>query len=290
MQRRNNANYADFEKISVSIVKKQLGVTIFEMLLVIAIAASIILFSLNQYLFFQRDANVQQVQYNVNTLFKAMAMYYKAECYGRYSVSGAPPLIPGKLNPGSSPGDPFKINITTDLVNGGFLTDSIPINPLIDDAGANTNGYVAQFNLYTSSRTICAGGTTASNAYPPSCLNSTAVNVGTIYIWKPQVAVKLKNAATASQYLSLLGGDCLSTESGGVVAKCNSYPGTGDYVVWERLPSFASISSLDSQSDFWVMNPIGQQFNDMYRSYSNVYLTGSTGTTPSGSQYYLCGG
>lgn len=268
------------------------------MLLVMAIAASIILFSLTQYASFQRDANIQQVQYNVNTIFKALSMFYKAECYGSYNVASDPPLTAGKLNPKSSPSNPFKVNIPTDLVSRGFFTETnpanptqvIPLNPLVDDAGENTNGYVAQFNLYTSSRTICAGGTTAANAYPPNCPNSTATNVGTIYMWKPQVAVKLKDEETAGQYLRLLDGDCLSTASGGTVARCNSYPGTGDYVVWERLPSFASISSIDSQSDFWVMNPMAQQFTDMYRAYSNVYLTGSTGSTPNGTQYYLCGG
>jgi prepilin-type N-terminal cleavage/methylation domain-containing protein len=72
-----------------SLIKKNWasGVTLLEVMLVIAIAGSILAMGISQYQSMQRDSNVRQVQANVDTLFNAMAYWYKANC-GRAAVGG----------------------------------------------------------------------------------------------------------------------------------------------------------------------------------------------------------
>lgn len=263
--------------------KQVLGVTLLEIILVLAIGAAILLLSLRQYESFRADSDLQQVQYDINKIFAAMSEFYKVNCYGTYNPNVSPPNPPlqaGALNPmrSSAPPNPYPINMTTDLITKGYLTQKPALNPLIDaSTGAGTDGYILQFNEYHSPKYACL--TTAPCASP--------VQVGTIVIWKPQVAILLKDSATAQQYLDLLTGDCLSTASGNTVQPCTpGNKGTGNYVVWERLPS---LSSSEANSTLWMMNPLVKQFTSMYNTYPLGTLTG--GQLPNNqTQYFLCGG
>lgn len=264
-------------------MKKQYeGVTLIEVLLVLAIGAAILVLSLRQYESFRADADVQQLEYNVNNIFSAMSQFYKANCYGTTNPSTIPPnpaIQGGKLNPVISPTSPVAISINNDLIKNGFLSSLPPLSPIVDSsAGSGTNGYVTQFNEYTSPRNVC----TSTNC-------ATSSSTGTIVIWKSQVAVSLKDTATAQQYLNLLNGDCLSSATGSTVTPCTpGSTGTGNYVVWERLPSF---SASQSNSETWMLNPIVNQFTSLYNNYSNVYTLTSGGKIPvNQTQYFLCGG
>lgn len=248
-------------------------------MLVLVIGAGILFLSIRQYQVFKQDADLAQLEANVDTLFQAMAQYYKANCYGRHDPNAVPPapaLIPGTLNPMNAtsplPG-PYSINIDTVLVAGGYLSDSTPFpaSPLVNDTGpaSRFNGYVAQFNATTSTRT------------------TNGMTVGTIVIWKPQIAVLVKNTSLAQQYLNMLKGDCLSTLSGNIVAHCTN-GSTGTYIVWERMPSYATVSS---NSTLWQARAVDKQFTQMYTVYPTPYLLDKGGMTPSNqTQYYLCGG
>lgn len=257
--------------------KNQRGVSLVEALLVLIIGASILFFSLRQYEVFRRDADVQQVQANVDMLFLAMTQFYRANCYGQVNpATGA--LTPGRLNPAHSssplPG-PVHIDINADLVGGGYLSDDVPfpISPLVDnsaDPNDKFSGYVVQFNSAQSTRTM----------------NGT---IGTVVIWKPQVAVKIKDPDLTSQYLYLLGGNCLSSASGNIVTPCpTSGSTTGTDVVWERMPSLAS---SEANSTLWPLRAVLNQFTQMYTTHSTAYLLTRGGLTPANqTQYYLCGG
>ena len=250
------------------------GLSLLEMILVIGIMASILLLSIRQYQSYRLDSDMRQLEYNVDALFQAMGKYYRANCYGT-TVPGADPagtLQPGALHPNNNPSDPFPINIQTDLRDNGFLTENYPISPLLDETGPG-NGYVVQFNRHTQPRTLCID--------PPIC--SSTRTIGTIVFWTAQVAVLLRDPTLAQDYLQVLRGHCLSSFAGGTVTPC---PGVGDYIVWERMPSFASPASTSS---YWSMNPILDRFNQLYTTYPITYLLDTAGQTPSGPQYYLCG-
>lgn len=285
------------------------GVTLLEVLLVLAVISSIIILSIRQYQIYRLDADVHQVRFNIDQLTNAAAGYYQANC-----TNG------GTLDPDSSPTSPYVINVTSDLINKGFLpANALGYSPLIDNASP-LGAYQVQFNKYTTPRQVCVRGTNATGITPSAGCTS-ALQIGTLVIWKIQVAVLLNDSTLAQQYQNLFLADCVSTKSAtGIVscsqsasfsALCQFYrnippndplyaiynslannmgcPTSGssasynNYVVWERLPSFAT---PDTQSPFWQTNPLVQQFTQMYSTYPITYLTGANHTT---EFQYFCG-
>lgn len=273
---------------------KQTGVSLVEVLLVLAIGAAILFASIKQYQIFRSGADVEQVKYNVDTIFHAMSQFYSVNCNGTTAVrNGTYTFTPGMLNPTYSPApaNPFPVNITTLLQQNGYLTQVIPINPIVNSSGPATNsynGYVAQFNQsqVVQTRSVCVTGVNATGITAATGCTQ-AKQVGTAIIWKAQVAVLIKNTAAAQQYLNLLSGDCLSSLNGTTVRPCSANQ-PGNYVVWERLPSFAT---PNAQSDSWETYPALNQFNQLYSTYPTVYLSGMQGKIPNNqTQYFLCGG
>lgn len=275
--------------------RKNKGVTLIEVLLVLAVAASILILSVKQYQSMSLDANVQQVQANVDTLFQSMSYYYKANCRGLYRSDQT--LIPGSLNAFSNTTYPKTINIRTDLVTPGYLvtpltsTTVLPLNPLVDASAGGTYGYVVQFNLTNSpGRYICISSSGSTGPYTPGCLPANQnARIGAVWVWQAQVAVALTatSQAQALMYLQLLNGDCLSTLQGSTVAPCDG-SNQGNYVVWSRLPTMASPSSV---SNFWQTNHVVTKFNEMYTTYPVTYLIERDGqTNNSYTQYFNCGG
>lgn len=269
-------------------MKRYSGVTLLEVMLVLIIGASMIYFSLMQYQSYRHDADAAQVQANVNAIFQAMSGYYRQNCDQNPSTYTAPAGTQvghtnyGELNPlRTGFTTPLGINIQTDLRDNGFLTTNFPLyNPLVNNS-AGTNGYLAQFNLGTPStqRQICGTG-------PAAC--TTPMDIGAITTWIAQVAVQIynptNNANVALAYLKILGGDCLSTASGNLVTPCVAGSlGTGNFVVWSRLPSNANIGA---KSDFWTIMPTVNQFKQMYTTYPILNLTNGSSTS---NQNYLCG-
>lgn len=284
--------------------KRDEGIGLIEVLLVLAIAAAIIVMGIRQYQSFRQDADVQQLKYNIDTIFQAMNQFYKVNCLG--SVNAAGVLVPGLLNPSHKPVpvSPYPIIITTDLVNNGFLAaNPFPLSPLVDNSSPPFGGYVAQFNqtaLASNTKKVCVA---AKGPYPNNPATgiaasqncTSAVAVGTIVTWNAQVAVLMKNSATAQQYLKMLNADCTSTKGllgkGTTVSPCGSgglisLGAKGAYLVFTRQPTF---SSTGTTPDEWEANQTASQFTQMYTTYPVVYLLNSAGQTQSGPQYYYCG-
>lgn len=229
---------------------KSSGITLLELLLVLVIIASIILFSLRQYQPFELDAEVQRVRANVDYLFQAGAGYYQANCMHNLDSKQTAIPIPVKT-----------------LQDENFLTSNLIPSSLIDG-----ETYLVQLNKVQNNPDRMV-----------KLSKTTEVPVGEIIIWRIQVAAKLNDADKAETYKNLLGADCLSNANGMTVTPCDTSGGTGNYVVWERLPSFATTGS---QSDYWVSNPLLKQFNQMYSTYPILSLTNEFKT---GTQNYLCG-
>lgn len=274
------------------ITKKQSGVTLLELMLALVIGVAILYMGFSQYQQFRSDTNVQELQANVNQIFQAMGLYYKANCFGTFNPSTGK-VQPGTLNPdfaGPMALPPNKpINIKTDLVQGGYLPTQlatvVPYNPLVDSKGPGTFGYVAQFNKFTEPRYVCTGTNSGSPAQQ-GCADTDKVNVGTILIWKPQISILLANPKDADTYKGVLNADCTSRLSDQIVLPC-SQNSPGPYLVWERLPSMTDPSNTSS---YWQTNHQSAAFTQMYTTYPINYLISKTGSTPYDKQYYLCGG
>lgn len=250
-------------------IKKNLGVGLLEAILVLAIGAAIIILSMRQYFSWRIDAQAVQVKENVDAIFQAMGNYYRKNCYGTVDANQVvTPTTAGTLNPISSAfTSPKIIDIQKDLIDSGFLTTKLIPNPLVS-ATAGTNGYLAQFNEMRATRKEC----------------DTCPSLGTIITWTAQVAVKLQDPTAANVYYNILSGDCLSTANGNAVTPCpKTTATTGDYVVWERLPT---TSNINAPSTYWGTNPTVAQFKQMYTTESKYKLVEDINTN---KQYYLCG-
>jgi Tfp pilus assembly protein PilE len=272
-------------------MKKQQGLGLTELFMVIIVGAGILLLSIRQYQSYRADADIYTIKSNVDMLFQGLSRYYQVNCYGSTNPTATTnPVTPGKLNPASTPPNQQPIDIITDLVTPGLLTSETLANftrsPIVDDSAGPTNtysGYVLQFNqeLPSASRLACTAGTNAiGDPFPPQC--TATQPVGTIQSWSAQVAVLLKDTAYAQQYLGLLGGDCLSSLAGTIVLPCSANS-PGPYVVWMRQPSYASTNAV---SDYWTTNPTVKQFNQMY---TTAPLTTLTDQSLTSTQHYMCG-
>jgi type II secretory pathway pseudopilin PulG len=241
--------------------------TLIEVMLVIAIGAFLTILGFRQYQVYRQDADVQQLKYNIDMIFQGLANFYYANCgWGVNGMTHSPgtPPTPGLLSPTHlpSPKNPYPIQIRQDLVQTGFLNAPLPLSPLIDRGGDSSPyaGYTAQFNRYDTTRTTPAA-------------------IGTVVMWQAQVAIKLKNAGQAEQYKLLLQADCRATTPS---ALCRpTLPLPGPYLIWARMPAFATPSS---ESTYGLTNQVNKEFTEMYTTYSIL-----NSTNHSKQQYFLCG-
>ncbi len=240
-------------------MKIQQGFTLLEMLLVFAIFGLLVITGIRIYGQLSLQTEVDQINANVDALFQALGYYYQANCI-QYKSDSTTVSKPGTLDPRNAPPNPFPIVIASDLL--GFLTVPypFPLNPI-------SNTYVAQFNEYAQTRYLP---TNPANATP----------LGTTYIWKAQVAVQV-GKEKATTYKNWMAADCVSTLSGSTVTPCAKAVAGGDYIVWERLPSFAS---NQTHTDLWQSMQRVKLFTQMYT------INPITSIAETGDQNYLCGG
>lgn len=249
--------------------RQQSGLTLLEVLLVLVIGLSIIVLSLQQYLAYRRDTDTFQVQANVDLIFQASERYFRANCaQGNFKASYAP----------------LTMGVTLDtLMTGGYLTvanNRMQVNPLVD-SNSPGQGYIIQFNQFHDPTTgllpkrlvtLSAGGQAA---------------VGSITIWKAQVAVKIL-APEIVTYKNILAAECISSYNAASqnVTPCSQVGvnnTNGDYLVFSRLPSFPTSKT---NYNYWLATPTVKQFTQMYQVSPILLLTGGAYTN---SQYYICG-
>lgn len=272
-------------------ITRQTGQTLTEVLLVLTIAAMITVLGIRGYNYFARDTDIRQVQFSVDALFKAASRYYQANCYG--STNPSTGIVTNSVLPPSTATNQYTaVNIKSQLISAGFLTDKITPDYTASTItpGPIVSSYVVQLNRKAQARRICTAGT---NATGPNASQgcTTASDTGMMLSYTIQVAAEVTDSASAETYRRMLNGDCLSSANGSLIYTCaQNQP--GNYIVWERLPSFTSLSA-GQESDYWVSNPSANQFNQMYRTYPINYLLSNNpaGTTTSSTQYqyYQCG-
>lgn len=254
--------------------RSQEGVTLLEVMLALAIGSSIVMLGVKHYKTVKVDSDTHQLVYNVDQIFQAAAEYYQANCRRQVSpTTGAVVGTAGTLDPDYTPAptNPYSVTVAS-LISEGYLTAALPLNPLVNNAGTN-GGYFVQFNRVSpdADRTVTA-------------YTGDTVKLGRIIVWRIQVAVELRNAATAETFRQMLGADCLSGPGSNGIEPCSSGV-PGNYAVWERLPSLAV---PNSNSNYWMTNAAVKQFNQLYQTLPMLYLAG----LPESSypqQNYLCG-
>ncbi|HVX00824.1 MAG TPA: type II secretion system protein [Candidatus Babeliaceae bacterium] len=252
---------------------RQSGITLVEILLVLAVTSVLIIVGVRSYITFRNDVDVQQVKSNIDVLFQAANELYRAQCIEYRNASGRV-TKPGILDP--EKGNIYPLRVPASYFQRYHYLPQwpLPSNPIVNENGSD-NGYIIQFNLAQFDKTIV----TDNDTVPP-----TTVSLGTIYILKPQVAVLIRDENKALVYKNMLGGDCLSTMQNNVVIPCSEVNGNeGNYVVIERLPSFASPVMSDQLSSMSG----AAQFNQMYTTYPITTLTNGLNTD---TQFYPCGG
>ncbi len=238
-------------------MKRYLGITLIEVILVLVVASAIIAMSIRFYTYLKSDSDVMQVRANVDAIFVAMKDYYHVNCYG-YQGS-ANKLVPGTLNPAASPPSIMPIDITSALITPKFLTETLMPTSIVNASGSGTNGYVAQFNEVTY---------TNSN--------------GTVVSWQAQVSVQLaaNKVSNATAYAGWMAAECLSNISGSTVTPCASSGNTGSFLVFQRTIANAS---REGSSTYWQMTPSLNTFRQMYSQPPSSSMSGAT------TQYFMCG-
>ncbi len=269
-------------------MKRYQGVTLIEMLLVLVIAAGIMYFGVKQYHLYRLQSDITQVQVNVNSLFNAMSKFYRAQCYGSVdpnNPSASPLAGTGVLRTTTT--SPYAIDITKDLFNNGYLNIQMPLSPLISPT-VGTDGFVAQFNRYTQVVRKCQDQGSWGPYTSMGCSTNTPPQIGTLVLWKAQVAILLQDPITAQQFKQMMSADCISTMQNGIVTPCpGSVSGSGVFLVWERIPS-ASTMSIEATSPTQASIPAVQNFTNMYRvsgASSMINISHTPETT-----FFYCGG
>ncbi len=254
------------------------GYTLVELMMVLVIAASLIMLGYKFYVSIRSDADVMQVQYNVDRIFSAASEYYQANCRQQVNPlpSGPAPTSTATLDPDNSPTSPFPVTVSA-MRTAGYLDAALPINRLIDASTLN-GGYVVQFNQAPKNDRLINGN-----------------KMGNIYVWTIQVAVAVRapRGMSPMAIVRLLGADCAGNPgaTAGTVNSCNSgipaTTGSTVYAVWERLPSYAD---PNAETHTWMGNAEVKSFNQLYTN-SNIGggLPGPSGVQAN-YQNYLCGG
>jgi prepilin-type N-terminal cleavage/methylation domain-containing protein len=275
------------------------GMTLLEILLVITIGAGLLVASLRMAQQMSTDQGIQQIQTNVDVIFQGMTNYYRTQCYGSGDTlaTGLPTVI-GTLNPKKNPvpANPMILDVTLDLANKGYIEASkwpLPIVSLLDNTSVNQT-YVVQFNQSPPMTPVQVNACIITDYSLKECvpaldaagnaskLPSTGSNISQIIIWRAQVAVLAKDPTNAEVYKMVLGANCTSKLTGSSVNPCSM--GTpGPYIVWEKLPSFAS---PNTRSSLWLSMPLLKQFN-LQNTHDQMYELQNSNA---GIQNYLCNG
>lgn len=159
-------------------LKQQKGVSLLEAMLALAIGATVLVLSLRMFSQYQLESNLENLRYNVDTMFQAMSLYYKANCLGTYvsnaSVYNSAGTIStyGTLNP--SPQNPSPPSLTqpkriklADLQGvNNYLPNWIPSNTLLNTAFGE-GGFYMQFDPILFTTNVVTAQTTVPPNNPP---------------------------------------------------------------------------------------------------------------------------
>jgi prepilin-type N-terminal cleavage/methylation domain-containing protein len=294
----------------------QKGVSLLEMILVLAILSAVAVAALRFFAQRQYQMNETKILANVNQLFQATSHFYYANCRRALDTNGNI-QSEGRLDPtvtdSSGIATTLAINIQNDLLTPGYILtgDWHPANPLVDNS-ADNKGYYVQFNRVTEGGNDPTTGISVCSAYDltPSCHSTSGAPLDPTQsppnptvrshavTWVIQVAVKLSSTLTEAQWTQIkndLDAQCISSLTSNTVAPCSAGPDKKGYLVWQRTISYLR---ANTSSDYWVSMPYVKQFQDQYTNdpmggyvgVTNETLNSTSGKSWYNAQNYLCGG
>lgn len=261
-------------------INKSRGVTLIEVMLVLAIAVVIILMGINQYRMYRVDSYYMLVKYNVDILLEGLKQYYQTNC----KVSG------NKLWPTSGTYSAVSLDYAT---MAPYLTGEWPYyTPVVSSqSGSIVSSFYPQFNpmpLKQKTEYPCFLYNAKLTCASPKSIPNTKV-----ILWQAQVVVKMANPTQAVHYIAILGASCgtNSFTSGNTVNCANNKNLTqAEYLVWQGLPSSPS-GSIGSAH--WMANPVSKLFNLQYTNDPMYEMYNSKAVPDSNNQVYymnyLCG-
>jgi len=304
-------------------MKKERGVTIFEILLFFGIAAAFIVFGMRVYNQMKFQANAQQLLSNIDQLFLASKNFYESMCRQSLDSSGTVywpgTQTTGSFDPKVTPVSTTVIRVTVNAPTSGMLDltqmnmlsagDWHPANPLV----SSTSSYYVEFVRHLTSgadQTMNAYAYTCTGYFPTgpttNCTPSASTNLNgtnrtlssSAPLWDIDVAIKLNDCTKAVAYMSALGATCVAQDSvsGGTASitclatpiNCASASSNNIYLLWQRP---AALLTQNMSSNLWLSTPLVKQFNMQYTNDSMSSLNGTSSSTSwYNIQNYLCGG
>lgn len=270
---------------------KASGMTLIETILVLAIAASLVLLGFSMYRSAETDNSYRVLQANVDFLFQAMKGYYQQQCDLAFSSQGTLGSG-GALTFNPSGGTSGSVSVLFDVTTVQNYTDFVwPQSAKVVASGKANKVYFAQFNPTSATNNKNAYACSTYATGKAQCLNPMPITNSNIVLWQSQIVVKMKDPSKTTYYLAKAGADCaVNTYSIGNIVNCASGVSFGNsalYMVWQRMPSFAS---PNIQSSLWGSNPVLKEFKLQY-THDPMYEMYNPSAVPS-SVYrsYYCGG
>jgi prepilin-type N-terminal cleavage/methylation domain-containing protein len=282
----------------MKLAKSAQGMTLLEILLVLAIASSIIVVSIKSIQQFKLKQNLKLIQGQVDTLFQAASLYYQANCRGTYDTSGR--FTPGILAPtavadiATTPVALSQDMLLTDPNKAGvhYLTQALVNNPAVSAYTVQLNPVRMPRTTYTYMNSNMSA--TDANKTVVDARMANTINVGNaanIIIYQIQVSASLIDPTIVATQALALGATCTSTAgNGGTVEPCSTavQATSNTYISWVRLPSFAM---HENASSLWTTIQAHKLANQQYTNDQMYELSKlNTPQTLLNAQYYLCGG
>jgi len=251
-------------------MKKTLGISIIETLLLIVASSLIVIMGIRQYISYRLDADVTLIKYNTDALFSALSSYFQANCSNKS----------GLLSPVDPPSF-VALSIQTDLIEGGYFNANqlLEVSLLLEGTSGPTLDKTAAYQVrfvptvvprYRALYNPLTGGTYFVT--PPS---------QEFVMWQPEVMVIIKDPTKTAMLQALTQANSCTQVDWTPVASCDDAPA----LRFTHQVSFVAHSGTGSS--YWTTLPSVGQLRDQEENYGpmvGIPLGGASG------QYYLCGG
>ncbi len=230
--------------------RAQLGLTLLETMLALAVASVMIMASIRQIQVWQLNSQIDALKGNIEVLFDAAAQYYRAKCP---SLSATTTVTVAQLQ------------------SGGYLTTALAPSFIVDTSG----GYAIQFTASTPTMNLSCGVTDCNYTNsPPGSVTQTISGVPVVFL-QMQVSVLLKsyNQTKMETIEGAFNPTCMAASG---TAACTA-TSSGNWMVLTRLPNYAS---AQTSSGYWESMPMLKEFNLQYTHDQMYELSNSSTYTP----------
>ncbi len=259
-------------------IHRSKGMTLLEMMLVFAIAMSMVLLGIKQYQQYKLQGNISQAGYLVDSLLQGMSNYYFANCYHPNSFAPSPGT--------TTVTSPIVVDFTTSLLSAFLPSESVFILGHLPPLVSSIQTRYVPRQATSQRRAIgCASYQKVNGQTVCQWAPTSATTRAVTTLWQAQVIMTMQDPTQTLLYKGLLNADCAMDS----IPKARSAPvcvtkGAPRYLLWQRLPSFASPALTSGLREFIYSTVL---FTRQYTNDPMGDLYNAPGYTPAN---YLCGG